>query len=248
MTAPYYQDDHVTIYHGDTLDILPTLEGCSALVTDPPYSSGGQFRSDRNQRVVDKYVQTATSRDLKHVREFEGDNRDQRSFLAWMMLWTNAARRACVDGAPFAVFTDWRQLPTMTDAVQAGGWVWRGIAVWEKTTARPMSGRFTNQAEYLVWGSDGPMAQWENYPPGVFRCGSPRGDDRTHPTQKPDDLMRWALQIVQPTDAPILDPFMGSGSTLRAAKDLGLRAIGIEIDERSCEDAAKRLAQEVLAL
>lgn len=71
------------------------------------------------------------------------------------------------------------------------------------------------------------------------------GELTEHPTQKPLDLVR---RLVQRTKGTVLDPFMGSGTTLRAAKDLGRKAIGIEIEERYCEIAAKRLAQEVLAI
>jgi len=73
-------------------------------------------------------------------------------------------------------------------------------------------------------------------------------DGAEHPTQKPEALMRWCIQQADYWDCPqtILDPFMGSGTTLRAAKDLGRRAIGIEREERYCEVAVKRLRQEVL--
>jgi site-specific DNA-methyltransferase (adenine-specific) len=67
-----------------------------------------------------------------------------------------------------------------------------------------------------------------------------------HPTPKPEDLMRWLITKCPP--GVVADPFMGSGSTLRAAKDLGRKAIGIEVDERYCEVAARRMGQEVLAL
>ena len=72
-------------------------------------------------------------------------------------------------------------------------------------------------------------------------------EDRFHPTQKPLAVMKWAIQQPKETCESILDPFMGSGTTLRAAKDLGRQAVGIEIEERYCEIAAKRLSQEVLA-
>ena len=71
-------------------------------------------------------------------------------------------------------------------------------------------------------------------------------DVREHPTQKPLSLMCWCLGFA-PDAKTILDPFMGSGTTLRAAKDLGRKAIGIEIEERYCEIAAKRMAQEVFS-
>lgn len=80
-----------------------------------------------------------------------------------------------------------------------------------------------------------------------FLKDSERGQARMHPTQKPVPLMAWCLSL-EPDAQTILDPFMGSGTTLRAAKDLGRKAIGIEIEEKYCEIAAKRLAQEVLPL
>ena len=78
---------------------------------------------------------------------------------------------------------------------------------------------------------------------GAYKA-SESGERSQHPTQKPLELMRWCLSLVE--GDPVLGPFMGSGTTLRAAKDLGRKAIGIEIEERYCEIAAKRMAQEVL--
>lgn len=71
------------------------------------------------------------------------------------------------------------------------------------------------------------------------------GRNEYHPTEKPDELMRLLLMKCSPLSI-VVDPFMGSGSTLRAAKDLGRKVVGVEIEERYCEIAAKRLAQEVL--
>jgi DNA modification methylase len=111
----YYRRGGITIYHADALDILPRLAGVGAVVTDSPYSSGGQYRGDRSQPTTTKYVQSQTK---SYRAEFAGDNRDQRSYLAWAALWLNAARRASTPGALVVSFIDWRQLPTMTDAVQ----------------------------------------------------------------------------------------------------------------------------------
>lgn len=239
---PYYSDDRITIYHGDCFDILHDLSGIGAVVTDPPYSSGGAFRGDRAQKTSTKYVQSGTQ---EYRPEFAGDNRDQRSFLAWASLWLNAARRASTPGAVLASFIDWRQLPVMSDALQAGGWTWRGVAVWSKGFGRPRPGGFSNAAEYVTWGTNGPMAEHEAYPPGVFQCSIVK--DRDHIAQKPEEVMRWVMQVVAPGSV-VLDPFMGSGTTLRAAKDYGFKAIGIEVDERYCEIAAERLGQGVLDL
>lgn len=242
--TPYYSDDFCTIYHGDSFDLLHDLSGVGAVITDPPYSSGGAFRGDRAMSTTMKYVNSDTQ---AYRADFAGDNRDQRAFEAWCALWLNAARRASTPGALLASFIDWRQLPSLTDAVQCGGWSWRGVAVWDKTLkARPALGTFTSQAEYVVWATNGPaeFTALGFQVPGVFAHPAP-GTDREHIAQKPADVMRWVLQPVA-VGAVVLDPFMGSGTTLRAAKDCGHKAIGIDVDERYCEIAARRMGQEVL--
>jgi len=243
--SPYYQDAHVTIYHGESLFLIPEVGPFDALVSDPPYSSGGAFRGDRMSDTVSKYVRSGT----QALRpEFSGDNRDQRSYLAWVSLWMAAALRSAKPGAMFAVFSDWRQLPITTDAVQAGGWVWRGIGIWDKTNgARPRMRGLRAQCEYIVWGSAGPMDVAEDSVSMVGVCRRPTVHGKVHIAEKPLEVMQW-LAPLAPIGGTILDPFMGSGSTIFAAKSLGRTAIGIEIEERYCEIAAERCRQEVLEL
>ncbi len=247
MIAPYYDQDGITIYHGDCREILPTLKA-DAVVTDPPYCSGGAMRGDRTANTKDKYQQTEVKR-WSTLPDFTGDTRDQRGYLAWCSLWLGDCWRVVPEGAPVALFTDWRQCPVTTDAIQAGGWVWRGIAVWDKGGGcRPHMGRFSAQAEFIVWGSKGPMMdRGVGALPGVFRYPPlyEGRDEKAHIAQKPVELMRRVIAICPPGNL-VLDPFMGSGTTLVAAKAEGRRAIGIEIEERYCESAVNRLRQGVL--
>lgn len=236
---PYYQAKGVTLFLGDALEILPGLRGIGALVTDPPYSSGGQYRGDRAQKTTDKYVQTGT---LGYRPEFAGDNRDQRSFLAWCMLWLAAARNASAPGSPALVFSDWRQLPTMTDAVQAGGYVWRNLATWWKPGCRMQKGRFSSSAEYIVYATNGPAVEGMKSVQNVAKFPTSSVKSRKHIAEKPLDVLRWILSVV-PAGSTVLDPFMGAGSTIRAARLAGLPSVGIDCDERYVERAADRLRQ-----
>lgn len=148
---PAFEHDRIELYLGDCLRVLPQLKPGSidALITDPPYSSGGQYKGDRSAATGQKYTDQKYSG--SELEDFSGDNRDQRSFLTWCNLWLDMARDSLAPGGIVALFSDWRQLPTMTDALQVAGYVWRGIVPWAKPTARPQMGRFTAQCEYLIW-------------------------------------------------------------------------------------------------
>ncbi len=243
--SPYYEDDHCTIYHGDALAVLATMPDASvdALFADPPYSSGGMMRSDR-ARPGDHRKYSGTFTASGELASFSGDSRDQRAYGYWCSLWISECLRIVKPGGVAAIFTDWRQLPTTTDAIQSGGFIWRGLVPWVKTSYRPQSGRFAAQCEYLVWGSAGPMPVDHSAPihPGFFEAASPR--DRDHITQKPLDVMRDLVKIA-PAGGVVLDPFMGSGTTGVAAVIEGRKFVGIEQSWHFVEVAERRIREAV---
>jgi site-specific DNA-methyltransferase (adenine-specific) len=240
---PYYQDDRTSLYAGDSLALLAQLEtgSVSAVIADPPYSSGGMVRADRAGGTVDKYVSSMNTKKAELI-DFSGDSRDQRAYAYWSALWLSEAMRATATGGVCMIFTDWRQLPATTDALQSGGWVWRGVVPWYKPVARPQSGRFTNQCEYVIWGSHGAMTTDYSAPvlPGFYQASSPR--EREHITQKPIDVMR-ALVKIAPEDGTVLDPFMGSGTTGVAAMLERRRFVGVEMVPHYQQVAERRIRE-----
>ena len=233
---------HDKIIRGDLLRLLLTLpdESVDAVVTDPPYSSGGMFRGDRTgHNTRDKYQANGTE---KQYPEFFGDTRDQRAYHYWLSLWLAECWRIARPGAPICIFTDWRQLPTTTDAMQAGGWVWRGIAVWDKTeAARPQKGRFRAQCEYIPWGSKGEW--WSDEGTclsGVLRRAV-NSSKKQHVTSKPVEVMRWLLSACPPGGV-VLDPCAGSGTTCQVAIEMGMHFVGFEIAPEYSDVADMRMS------
>lgn len=227
------------IIQGDCLKALACFPSgvFDAIITDPPYASGGRTQAEKQKSTVKKYSGMGDNA----PPPFEGDAKDQRSWTRWAAEWLAEARRIARPGAPVCMFIDWRQLPAASDALQWAGWIWRGTAVWDKGNSRPQRGRFRQQAEYIVWGSNGDMPISRPVPclPGVFKYGNPQ--KRIHLTEKPLQLMRDIVQICEPGGL-ILDPFAGSGTTVLAAVLEGYRAVGIEVT-----DVYARLAQERIA-
>jgi site-specific DNA-methyltransferase (adenine-specific) len=229
---------NATLYRGDCLKLIPDLPPLDAVITDPPYSSGGAFRSDRTQKTSLKYVQSGDGETCRV--DFSGDNRDQRAFLRWASLWLSDLHHNATDGAVLMAFTDWRQLPTMTDAVQCGGWVWRNLVTWWKPGVRMQRGRFSSSAEYVIYASRGVPADGEKSPQNVLQFAPVAGADKEHIAQKPIELLLSLVGVTRP-GSMICDPFMGSGATGVAAAMQGRKFIGIELDPRHFETACRNI-------
>jgi site-specific DNA-methyltransferase (adenine-specific) len=230
------------LHHGDALAVLPTIPDATvdAVITDPPYNSGGLTPKDRRGRTPrDKYVTRQAAHDLA---DFVGNSRDQRGYLAWLTLLLAEGYRATRPGGSVLVFTDWSQLPVTSDAIQAAGWVWRGIIPWEKPISRPRANGFRRSCEYVLWGSHGEPHRHTPtiYLPGVLRGSQPRGAKRQHITQKPVEVMRELVRIA-PAGGTILDPCAGAGTTGVAALEEGRRFIGVEVTGHYAAIARERL-------
>ena len=218
MPEPYYQDGSVTIYHGDCHDLTAVWDLANAvLVTDPPYGMG--LRSGRGGAFGDSEIEgDATTEDRDLVLERWGDR-------------------------PALVFGRW-SVPRPAST--------RMVLTWEKGEHVGMGDLSLpwkpNTEEVYVLGTGfqghrgGSVLRHLAVAGTVGQAGL---GTRHHPTEKPLGVMAELIGKCPP-DATIIDPFMGSGTTLRAAKDLGRRAIGIEKNADYCAIAVKRMAQEVL--
>lgn len=235
----------IEVIHGEALTVMRGMpaESFDTIIADPPYSSGGTTSAARQADPVSKYVQSTTKR---QDVSFEGDARDQRSWTFWMTLWLLEAYRLAKTSGRLYVFTDWRQLPSTTDAVQAAGWVWRGVIPWDKGrgSRAPHTGYHRHQAEYVVWATKGPVPRADGRGPfeGLIRARVPA--PKLHPTQKDVEGVMHLVRATPP-GGRILDPFAGSGTTLVAAALAGYDATGIELSGYYVGVIRERLAREV---
>lgn len=241
MTDVVFQTKTGTLYQGaceEVFDALPP-DSVDAIIADPPYSSGGFTRGDRNRPTTEKYQKTGA---LTYYPDFAGDNRDQLAYALWCADWLRRGLRVVRSGGFAVVWTDWRQLAATHVALQMGGWGLRGVAVWDKTEgARPQKGRFRNQCEYAVWGTKGPAPVEGEALPGCFRKMSVAREKR-HIAGKPVEIMAQLARICPPGGL-VLDPFFGSGSTGVACESIGRRWIGVELEPEHIQIARERLAE-----
>ena len=239
---PTHSGPNWQLHQADALEFLEQLpaESAAAIITDPPYSSGGLFTTERKADPVDKYCQNSNARGR---RTFSGDSRDQRSFAFWCTLWLRECLRVAEPSAYLLCFTDWRQLPTTTDAIQAAGWTWRGIVPWNKGrgSRAPHKGFFRHQCEYVAWGTKGRVPKLTDRGPFDGIVDAPnRKNDKHHITGKPTAVLRHLVQCAAP-GGTIVDPFSGSATTGVAALLEGRRFIGADHDAGHNQIGAARL-------
>lgn len=244
MTEPYYQDELVTVIHGQAEDVLPTLEAVDHFIADPPYSeqTHGNVRSSK-MRANDRGGRYGSDTRRQVELGFEHLTDELRRFLA-----EQAAR---LTRRWVLVFSDvesdylWRQdlVNAGLDYVRTGAWVKTGstpqfsgdrpATAFEAITIAHPKGR-------KRWNGGGAHALW-SVPIVLNRS---RKDPRWHTTQKPLPLMSALVEQFTDPGEVILDPTAGSGTTGVAAKRYGRRAILVERNEAHCESAALRLEQE----
>jgi len=236
---PYYEDDLVQLWHGDCLDVMAEMPEASVdtVLTDPPYSSGGRRENARS-------IRKAMTRRVEDDDWIRGDAMSTPGFVYLLRQCGVEWRRVLRPGGHVLSFIDWRMAPNLGAALETADLRQHPTLVWDKATLG-MGAIFRNQHEFIVHMSAGtPTDPQRRDVPNVLRF--PKVRDGDHPTEKPGALLQTLLSVVAPPGGTVLDPFAGSASTLTAAKALNLRAIGIEADERYCELAAKRLAQDTL--
>ena len=224
MTKPYYQDDFATLYFGDCLEFIPELEKVDAIVTDPPYLMG-----------------SASTRQGKGFRSKVGD---WTNASLWYAAWMKGAWELLNETGSMWICGNWRTMPVLTIAADSFGVSPSSVVVWDKNWIGVGSLKGLRQRYELVFQFGKPEFGIENRSePDIWTIPWASQRPHGHDAEKPEGLMEKAITLSEAKI--ILDPFAGSGTTLQAAKNLGVKSIGIEIDEHYCETIAKRLQQPV---
>ncbi len=260
LPEPYYEEDGITIYHGDCREILPHLPKVDLVLTSPPYAQQRQYTLKEfnwDNTMIGCFQSIQASNDCQvfvNLGLVHEDGEWNEYWSNWMLAMKEFGWRRFGwyvwdqgDGLP----GNWngRLAPSHEfifhfnrQAIQPNKWI--------PTQMRGPSGTGLRSADGICRGISSPdkCGQPFKIPDSVLRIYREMDRSIDHPARFPERLPKFLLQTYGDASDAILDPFMGSGTTLRAAKDLGRKAIGIEIEEKYCEIAVKRLAQGVLPL
>lgn len=230
LPTPYYTDskDQITIYHGDCRDILPHLLPVGCVVTDPPFFVPVAYHA---AKIIDQ----SWPRSLSDLVMLDASFREIFKLI----------RRAVRDDGHAYINCDGQSYPVFFACCYSLWDVTRPL-IWYKPTGRVGTG-WIHAHELILHCANKATVYAPNKERRLDIIGimPVRTLNRKHPAEKPGALVDFVLGAV-PMKETVLDPFCGTGTTLIAAKNAGRNAIGIEIEERYCEIAVKRLAQEVM--
>jgi DNA modification methylase len=247
---PYYSDDSVCIIHGDCREILPHLPKVDAVVTSPPYNTLGSLlrkasglwsqsdsgfawtESVRNDGYHDDMPEDEYQADQIRIFESIRCKESASLFYNHQLRWRDGI---CLHPIQWFTPKDWRL---------------RSEIIWDRGGGLMFNSRmFCRFDERILWMVRGDNWKWNREFTGygtIWRIQKmQRRAGKEHPVEYPIRIPKRCIRAATEIGDLILDPFMGSGTTLRAAKDLRRKAIGIEIEEKYCEIAAKRMQQEV---
>jgi site-specific DNA-methyltransferase (adenine-specific) len=249
--TPYYQDDLVTLYHGDAMDVVPTLAGAACIVTSPPYNTLGSRIPARPTGMHRRSGWLAKVSAVGYA-----DDMDESAYVEWQAALASCLWEVTVPGGSMFYNHKLRYRDKVVlhpiDIVRSfAGWSLRQEIIWDRPGSTTFNARmFAPSDERVYWLTrDGADHQWNQMAASwlsIWRIAPDVGSP--HPAPFPWTIPSRCIQATTQAGDIVLDPFSGSGSTVYAAKMLGRRAIGVELDERWCEFAARRLSQEVLGL
>lgn len=226
--TPYYTDDLVKLYHGDALEVMDQLAPGSIdlIVTDPPYIIGAVSAGSLGSKA--------------------GGWADMMNSAMWFSAWYRKADRLLRHSGAMWSFCNWRSLPVVMRAAADAGLPITSTLVWDKQWIGPGGSQGLRPSYELACLFAKPeFAIPDRGVPDVWQHKTGGYKENGHPAEKPVDLMRRIIRT-SGNAGVVLDPFMGSGTTVVAAQIEGVRAIGIEAEEKWCELAAKRLSQGAL--
>jgi len=209
-----------------------------AIITDPPYNSGGFDLKTKKKPPSEKYCNSN-----KYINFF-GEGLSEG---AWRRILTEVFHKSAnllEEGGFFAVFSDFRRLNDIIDILFSVGLPVKGVLVWDKNRcSRPIKGGFRHQTEFIIWGR---KAGKKVAPPDVYLDGVVKvttlTNNKFHPAQKPVQLMEYILKATNEGDT-ILDPFMGVSTTGVASLKTNRKFIGIEVVKEFFEIALNRLKE-----
>lgn len=237
MIAPFYEDDSVTLYHGDCRDILPTLGMVDHVITDPPYEVEAHTLGRRGNTARDGKSSFVATRPIdfgaidEETRKKVGYDLATRS-KGWILVF-----------AQVEAVTAWKE--ALEPARYFRTQIWRKPnGACQFTGDRPGMGY---EVIVTAWAGEG-RSSWNGGGRHGFYVHNTVMNGTGHQTEKPIGLMKELIVLFSNCSETILDPFAGSGTTLVAAKALGRKAIGIEKEKKYCDVIVRRLSQEILPL
>ena len=208
-----------------------------AVITDPPYCSGGYLEAQKNTKAQGLRGATVAADDFEW---FSADNMSTSGLVFLLRNMMVECRRVLKPNRSVLMFTDWRMVPPLAPALESSGLRYRNMIIWDKGNAGLGVG-FKPAYEVILEFTNGSTEYKELNGQNLIRVPRVHASEKEHGAQKPIDLLSKLINVTTSEGSTVLDPFMGSGTTGVACMKFNREFIGCELDPKYYSIAEKRI-------